>query len=427
MSRRAATKRKYVEIDSDNDSPHENEDEEEVEEMVQKKSKKSDLGDWVREDGVLILKHKKFSAKPTGNKILAFDLDSTITETISGATFAKNATDWKFWDESIPEKMKESAKEGFILVIFTNQGGITKKKTTVAHVIGRIENVISATVGDDIPFLAFAAPQDDHYRKPSTGMWDRMVKDFFENDPSRIDINESIYVGDAAGRLAEWKKGKKKDFSCSDRKYALNIGLKFLTPEQFFLGENETKKWKFDVIEPKVLFKDVKEPYKTADLISDKQELVLFTGWPASGKSTFYRKHFEPNDYVHVNRDTLKTPAKCKSTTVSALKSGKSVVIDNTNGKASDRKEYLKLAENAGVEKRCFVFDTPRNVAEHLNLLREKVTKGDSKHVPGVAYNIYNKNRDDVDEDEGWDEIKTIEFIPTFSDDNEKKVFYQYT
>jgi bifunctional polynucleotide phosphatase/kinase len=46
-------------------------------------------------------------------------------------------------------------------------------------------------------------------------------------------------VGDAAGRLAGWKPGAPVDFGCSDRKFALNVGIGFQTPEQFFLGAKE--------------------------------------------------------------------------------------------------------------------------------------------------------------------------------------------
>ena len=54
------------------------------------------------------------------------------------------------------------------------------------------------------------------------------------NAGKKINLSESFYVGDAAGRV----NGKKKDFSDSDlynliisSKYAMNIGIPFKTPE----------------------------------------------------------------------------------------------------------------------------------------------------------------------------------------------------
>ena len=38
-------------------------------------------------------------------------------------------------------------------------------------------------------------------------------------------MNESFYVGDAAGRIKNWDAGKPKDFSCTDRMFAHNCGL----------------------------------------------------------------------------------------------------------------------------------------------------------------------------------------------------------
>ena len=70
---------------------------------------------------------------------------------------------------------------------------------------------------------AFLACEDDQYRKPGTKMWDVLEKN---NGDIKVDKKLSFYCGDAAGR----KTGKHKDFSDSDLKFGLNVGLEFLTP-----------------------------------------------------------------------------------------------------------------------------------------------------------------------------------------------------
>ncbi len=65
-------------------------------------------------------------------------------------------------------------------------------------------------------------------------MWDYMVEN--DNDNIKPDLKSCCYVGDAAGRPKNWEPGKPRDFSCSDRKFAANIGIQFYTPEEYFLG-----------------------------------------------------------------------------------------------------------------------------------------------------------------------------------------------
>ena len=75
----------------------------------------------------------------------------------------------------------------------------------------------------EISIQAFLALEDDEYRKPGTKMWDLLEKN---NDNIKIDKKLSFYCGDAAGR----KNGKHKDFSDSDLKFGLNVGIEFFTP-----------------------------------------------------------------------------------------------------------------------------------------------------------------------------------------------------
>jgi bifunctional polynucleotide phosphatase/kinase len=52
------------------------------------------------------------------------------------------------------------------------------------------------------------------------------------NGNIKINKTDSFFCGDAAGR----KTKTHKDFSDSDLKFALNVGVPFKTPEVLFLG-----------------------------------------------------------------------------------------------------------------------------------------------------------------------------------------------
>jgi bifunctional polynucleotide phosphatase/kinase len=71
---------------------------------------------------------------------------------------------------------------------------------------------------------AFMAGATDKYRKPNILMWEKFVKEY----NGGLEPKEAMYIGDAAGRKKDWKTGAKKDFSCDDRKYAYNIGIKVI-------------------------------------------------------------------------------------------------------------------------------------------------------------------------------------------------------
>lgn len=133
------------------------------------------------------------------------------------------------------------------------------------------------------PMLGFFALATDSFRKPHRKMWRVRVPFYFyiflftslllsqlfiEKFNDNIVPTDTFYCGDAAGRLAKWKTPKtKKDFSCSDRKFAANCEIPFFTPEEYFLGEKPTDQWSWDGQNPRDLLakfpeKDVPIPFE---------------------------------------------------------------------------------------------------------------------------------------------------------------------
>lgn len=79
-----------------------------------------------------------------------------------------------------------------------------------------------------IPVTLFVACANDMHRKPRPWLWS-IVPELTGNEDCAIDVAQSLVVGDAAGRSA--------DFSDSDAHWAMIVGIKVHTPEVSFKGE----------------------------------------------------------------------------------------------------------------------------------------------------------------------------------------------
>ncbi|XP_059662727.1 polynucleotide 3'-phosphatase ZDP isoform X2 [Cornus florida] len=167
-------------------------------------------------------------------KIAAFDFDGCLAKT---SVKRAGPDAWSLMYSSIPEKLQSLYNDGYKLVIFTNESNIerwkNKRQVAVDSKIGRLNNFIKRV---EVPIQVFIAcglgkskgksdgQAEDPFRKPKPGMWHIMEQQF--NSGISIDMDQSFYVGDAAGRP--------DDHSDADIKFAQAVGLKFYVPEQYF-------------------------------------------------------------------------------------------------------------------------------------------------------------------------------------------------
>lgn len=155
-------------------------------------------------------------------RIAAFDLDSTLIKSASGKTFSRDASDWKWWDSSVPGRLKDLHADGYLIAIISNQGGISLKPDpkTVKSDQKRLSDFkikVTAVLSQlDLPISIYAATSRDQYRKPRTGMWEELLEDHDLEKPGAVDLDGSVFVGDAGGREAV-PGGVLKDHACSDR------------------------------------------------------------------------------------------------------------------------------------------------------------------------------------------------------------------
>lgn len=199
-------------------------------------------------------------------KIAAFDLDDTLQKTKSNKPgyMVTDISDFFWWDTSVKSKIDEMHASGYMVVIFSNQGGVK------GALDGKRASVVRSRVDAfcknfNFPVSFFCGtqkgPEKDPkgFRKPETGAWHYFVSMCIGDVD--VDLAKSFYVGDAAGRP--------NDHSDSDKKFAENIGIQFFTPEEFFL------EGKADGIFPSFFCVSAEEPEKKQE--KEKEEVIVLS------------------------------------------------------------------------------------------------------------------------------------------------------
>ena len=105
-------------------------------------------------------------------------------------------------------------RDGYKVVVISNQSRLTSENAVQAFK-SKVESIASSLKGVPVQVFVSAAKGSSIFRKPRTGIWELMRRDMNGNCQD-IDMEDSFYCGDAAGRTKKASDGK-KDFACSDR------------------------------------------------------------------------------------------------------------------------------------------------------------------------------------------------------------------
>lgn len=120
----------------------------------------------------------------------------------------------------------------YLVAVLSNQAGISLKpdpktiksdQKRLADFKAKVSTVFTQL---ELPVSIYAATTHDRYRKPRVGMWDELREDYDLENAAAVDLDNSFFVGDAAGREASGKRPK--DFSCGDRSVKLSGTLSAL-------------------------------------------------------------------------------------------------------------------------------------------------------------------------------------------------------
>lgn len=130
-------------------------------------------------------------------------------------------------------------------------------------------------------------------------------------------------------------------------------------------------------------------------------EAIIFIGLQGSGKTTYFINHFAAT-HEHVSRDIQPSPAREMAAIRECLRSGRSFVVDNTNGTRAVRAPYIRAAKAAGFGVLSYFFDTPIRMAIGRNNQRQ-----DKRPIPVPAILRTAKGLEPPSL-EGIDEIRTI-------------------
>ncbi len=299
-------------------------------------------------------------------KAAGFDLDSTLVNwNLPPGIFPSHVHQYELWNASVIDKLRKLDKEGYKIVVFSNQGGI--KGALQGKIAARVKSVIdwiAKKVGRPV-FAVISTMSDSEYHKPRLGMWEIMKSRC--NGGVEVRPDQSFFVGDSDGTGTD-----EYQLRGVDKAFAENVGreknmqMVFYTPREFFgvsnvelrnstLPNDSTPLPRYSVPQRANLERGalmggyVKQPI-----------LLILVGVQGSGKSTFAKGLGQ--GWCHLSQDTIDNgrPGERKDVEKAARamlqQSKTNVVIDRMHLDKQQRQYFIQIGKEAGVHVHCLVF-----------------------------------------------------------------------
>ena len=234
---------------------------------------------WKHVDTVTYYISDDFKFSPS---IAIFSFIGTIVKKVDLATAQPKYT---FPEAILKEKMESIGAASIIVYDSFNTTNLTSIKTAFEQ----FQKLIGC------PMIAFFSTARNKYSKPFTGVW-KLIELLYKKHEKTINKPSSLIIGNRAGRVTI--KQIKKDRDCTDRAFANNISISFVTPEKFFLNDNKLSLWAWDTILNKKAREKLVADNKSVPIILDEIKLlpksdkytIIITGPPSCGKTTLAKK-----------------------------------------------------------------------------------------------------------------------------------------
>ena len=217
-------------------------------------------------------------------------------------------------------------------------------------------------------------------------MWHHMI-----NKGSEIDLASSFFVGDA--------DGSRDSHECSDRKFAMNVGVRYFTPKMFFLNRVESK-FQLDGFDPSSMNTNNSFVYAP----DEGKQVIMLVGPPSSGKTFYSNTHFKSYKKIQ-NSGQL----------INAFEDNDIVVIDEfiSTFTPLSRKAFIGWCDHACVPIVCLYFSASYELSLHL------WAYGGHYHN---NFNYIPVSRPSLDE--GFVKVVDVPFSPMFQTEEDRKRFF---